>query len=199
MEVPVPRTPSERQIEALFPEWVGMGAERSYGAVARKNQVDALMVVRHARRFLWPDRLTALNIAKNESASATDPVEGDTDNTNRLHLSRLAEIQAKAMIYLQNATFDSPAAAAKVLVECMKVEREIKGLNKGRDENLRDVLMEQVKNAKANPAPAGVPEFPYDPEMPVESLPDPESDGNEGNPAAPSGADRADERPPAPQ
>lgn len=189
---PEPRTAREKQIEALFADFVGMGSQRSYGKLARKHGVEAPELMRHARQFLWPERIHALQIKANEETStSTDPDDAVESEINRLHLTRLKLLQQKAMAYLENVVFDKPDTALRMLVECMKLEREIKGLTKDKTEDLRAILEKRLKDiaeAKGEVESPNEPEFRFNPQLSIEELPD----GPEGNPAPPRGGDHVE-------
>jgi hypothetical protein len=200
VEIPKPKTAREKQIEALFPEFVEMGPNRSYGPLGRKHGIDGPELLRHARAFLWPERINAaLKVHNERTSTASDLPKFDdaaVNDTNRLHLSRMIALQKRAMDYLETCTFDKPEAALRCIIDAMKMEREIKGMTKDKTDDLRSVLTEKLNElrkvaaeapASATPAP---PDFAYDPQMPVEELP-PDSDGPEGNPPPPSGGDSA--------
>lgn len=190
MDHPKPRTPRETNLEALFAEFVALGEQRSYGKIARKHGIEAPELMRHARQFLWPERIHSLQLVANEQTStATDPNEAGANEINRLHLTRLKLLQQKAMQYLENVVFDKPDTALKMLIESMKLEREIKGLTKDKTEDLRAILERRIREATdLKPAAPAAPEFQFDPELPIDELPD----GPEANPAPPSGGDHVE-------
>ena len=180
MKGPIPRTARERQLEAFFEEYLAMGPRRTYGALGAKHQIEAFELLRHGQRFAWGERI---NFAEKAHAEAiATPVaarKGSEEVTlNQLHLARLVFLQKKAMDFLENVAFDRPETAMKMLVECMKLEREIKGLDKNKTDDLREVMMERLKEA----SPSSGPEFPYDPNLLTEELTDGPSD-----PAPPTG------------
>lgn len=197
--IPTPRTPRERQIEALFNEFVAMGTDRTYGKLGRKHGIESSELVRHARTFMWPERVNQLQAQHNQETSlekengAASPEDA---GINRLHLSRLRTLQEKAMAYLNNVVFDKPETAMKMLIDCMKLQRDILGLSKDRDEDLRAIMLKRIeelvpKPASGAPAAPAIPEFPFDPDFTVP--PAPESNGPEGHPAPPSGGDHAEQ------
>lgn len=189
MNHPEPRTAREKQLEGFFADFVGMGDQRSYGKLARKHGIEAPELMRHARQFLWPERIHALQIKANEETStAVDPDDAGASEINRLHLTRLKALQKKAMDYLENVVFDKPDTALRMLIESMKLEREIKGLTKDKTDDLRSILERRIReaaDAKGGVESPQTPEFTFDPAFQTEELPD----GPEGNPAPPSGGD----------
>lgn len=199
--VPTPRTPRERQLEALFPEFLALGTERTYGKIGRKHGIESSELVRHARTFMWPERINQLQAKHNEETSAEkDLVAASPEdaNVNRLHLSRLRTLQEKAMGYLNNVVFDKPETALRMLIECMKLQRDILGLSKDKDEDLRAIMLKRLDEMTPRPDPTkpaapAVPEFPFNPNFHVP--PAPESDGPEGHPAPPSGGDHVEQQP----
>lgn len=191
MNHPQPQTEKEKRLEALFPEYVGMGEQRSYGKICRKHGIEAPELMRHARQFLWPERIHQLLIQANEeTAPAIDPEDPASSEINRLHLQRLKLLQKKAMEYLENCTFDKPDTALRMLVETMKLQREILGLTKDKELDLRAVLEKRIKEAAdlRGGVESKEPEFRFDPALPIEELPD----GPEGTAAPPSGGDHAE-------
>jgi len=182
MDSPQPRTARERELEGLFKEFVSMGDQRNYGKLGRAHGIEGMELLRHAKKFLWPERIHSLQLAHNEQTNtARDPEDAGVSEINRLHLTRLKLLQVKAMHYLESCVFDKPEAAMRCLIESMKLEREIKGLTKDKVDDLRSILEKRIQEATDSKAPAN--EFPYDPNMPVEGLPE---DGPQGNPPPPS-------------
>lgn len=195
MEVPQPRTPREKKLEGLFDEFVSMGAKRSYGPLARKHGIEGPELMRHARAFLWPERVNSIQIQHNEATSAEgDPSidEKAAGEVNRLHLTRLVLLQQKAMTYLENVVFDKPETALRMLIESMKLEREIKGLTKDKTDDLRSILMGRIQEAQdalqSSSTPADEPEFAYDPDF----EPPPLTDESQRSSTPPSGGDHAE-------
>lgn len=191
MSHPQPQTEKEKRFEALFPEYVSMGEQRSYGKLCRKHGIEAPELMRHSRQFLWPERIHQLQIRANEeSAPAVDPEDPASTEVNRLHLQRLKLLQQKAMTYLENVVFDKPDTALRMLIESMKLQREILGLTKDKELDLRAVLEKRIR--EASDARGGVeskePEFTFDPALPIEELPD----GPEGTAPPPSGGDHVE-------
>lgn len=196
--IPQPKTPREKVLEGLFPEFVSLGNDRTYGMLGRKHGIEASELVRHARAFLWPERITALKMQHQEEAGSeaetvkhTDP---DIENVSKLHLSRLRALQVKAYAHLEKCAFDKPETALKMLIDCMKLQREILGLSKDKDEDLRATMMKRLDEmSKATPGAAPAePEFKFDPKFQVPPAPETETDGPEGNPAPPGGGDHAE-------
>ncbi len=192
MDYPQPATPRQKQLEGLFEEFVAMGAERSYGKLGRKHGIEGPELLRHARAFLWPDRINALAIRNNEANGGTAPEHGTQDpvegQVNQLHLSRLRLLQQKAMTYLEGCTFDKPDTALRMLIETMKLQREILGLSKDKDDDLRTILLGRLKEVEDEAKKPAEPEFKFDPNYVPPELPN----GPEGNPAPPSGGDHAE-------
>lgn len=185
MNYPQPKTAKEKQFETLFQEFVSMGDQRSYGKLARKHGLEAPELMRHARAFMWPERVHALLIRTNEqTATADDPLEAASAEINRLHLTRLKLLQKKAMDFLENVVFDRPDTALKMLIESMKLEREIKGMNKEKTDDLRSVLEKRLKESSEQKSTE--PEFVYDPNFQIEEL-----DGPQESSPPPSGGDHA--------
>ena len=163
-----------------------MGDQRSYGKLGRKHGIEGPDLLRHAKAFLWPERINALAAQHNEETS-TEPEIGTQDpneaNVNRLHLGRLKILQQKAMTYLENCTFDKPDTALRMLIEAMKLQRDILGLSKDKDDDLRSILLGRLKEMEPAPAPGGAappaPEFAYNPDLQIPQAPN----GPEGNPS----------------
>lgn len=196
VDTPQPTTAREKVLEGLFAEFVALGADRTYGKLGRKHGIEASELVRHARKFLWPDRINALQIQHNEETSTESEftkADPENENVNKLHLSRLRALQMKAYAHLEKCAFDKPETALRMLVDCMKLQREILGLSKDKDEDLRATMMRRLDEMSRAQPPAGAPEFKFDPDFKVPPAPEikPE-DGPEGNPAPPSGGDHAE-------
>lgn len=188
MEIPTPETARQKQLEALFPEFVAMGERRSYGALGRKHGIEGWELLGHARKFAWAARINQAAIRTNEATAVDTHVAGASE-VNRTHLTRLMLLQKKAMDYLENVVFDKPDTALRMLIESMKLEREIKGLTKDKVDDLRSVLLERIGELDKPQDTAAEPDFNYNPQMPIEDI----EDGPARDPAPPSGGDHAEQ------
>jgi hypothetical protein len=188
MEYPKPATPRQVQLEGLFKEFVEMGADRSYGKLGRKHGIEGPELLRHSKQFLWPERINSMAIKQNEENAVPDE-KPDEGHVNKLHLTRLRLLQQKAMTYLENCTFDKPDTALRMLVDCMKLQREILGLSKDKEDDLRSILLGRLKEAEEAKGPAAptANDFPFDPDYVPPALPD----GSQANSSPPSGGDHA--------
>lgn len=171
-----------------------MGPDRSYGALSRKHGIEPTEMMRHARGFLWGPRINALKIQQNEETSLPVAAEDDggVGQVNRQHLSMLKHLQAKAFNHLRDVAFDKPETALRMLIDSMKLERDIKGMSKDREDDLKSVMMARLKemekeNGKKPDAPPE-PEFPYEPDYEPPAL----NNGPENDSAPPSGGDHAE-------
>lgn len=175
--VPQAQTARERQLEELFPEYVAMGDNRSYGKLARKHQIEGPELMQHARAFRWAQRLAELQKAHNVQTATPEDDPGSSE-TNRRHLSRLLAMQKRAYDFLEQVVFDRPDTALKMLIECTKLEREIKGMDKNKQDDLASILKKHIEEASDKKAED---DFEYDPQLPEQALEEPTSPAPSGD------------------
>lgn len=160
-QVPLPRNPREQRLEEAFVHYVGMGEGRSLGALAREINVSTQEVIRHAKAFLWNQRLATLTSVA--SQRTMEHMVETISTVNQAHVKRLRRLQEKAFNFLENAVFDKPADAIRMFLEAVKLERDILGLTKGSNQDLAEVLSERVK--QLHDKDGGQTEFTYDPDQ----------------------------------
>lgn len=170
-QIPIPQTDTERKLEALFEPYVKSGRQRSYGSLARRFDIPVDLLMRHAKKFCWGERVKALEIQQDQTSPSDD---GGISNR---HLSWIRQLQIKLKASVENAIFDNPATATTVLLKLIEAEREILGLNKDKDNDLATVMKEL--HGKMSKKTDDEDEFRFDPDLPV-----PDFDGKSANPSS---------------
>lgn len=172
--VPLPTSQREIKLEDLFSRWVGAGAGRSMAALARDTGISTSELVRHARTFFWMQRLEA--ISKRASERTMEDMAETIAAVNVRHLSKLRALQEKAFKAMEHMQIDKPADAIRLMVETLKLERTVLGVDKGGDESLAEVLTERVKritaSAPTDDAAPHTPDFEFDPNFTPDEEPE---------------------------
>lgn len=109
-----------------FEYYLGLGAGRSYDAVAKHFGVSKRSVLRRSQAENWHGRIAEIEAEALESARKKQ-VEGLEARTER-HLKILRLIEAKALETLRSLSIGSCSEATKALDLVIKHERAILGL-----------------------------------------------------------------------
>jgi len=183
---PRPETDEERKLEDLFPVWITMPAEdRIYINLARRAGIQLGPLVKHAQKFLWAERLREVN-ARVESLNLT-VIEQTRAKIVMTQLATIKRIQDKAIAALDNTILEGKDAA-RLLIETIKLQREILGMNETRHQDADDAfrkqkLEEMKKETLSGPVlPVKEAEFQLDPALAAEPLEDPQNVEADGNP-----------------
>lgn len=108
-----------------FEFYVGLGADRSYQAVANQYGVTKRAVTNRAKRDGWQPRVEALE-AQARRASEQRVVE-TLEEMNTRHIKSLRVIQARALEALRNMPLESAMDAVRALDIAIRHERLVRG------------------------------------------------------------------------
>jgi hypothetical protein len=108
-----------------FEYYFGLGADRSYRAVAEKFHVAKKTVVATAKREGWQERIAQRDQAATKRAEDR-VVESLTAMKDR-HLRMIRAVQSKALDALKNMPIDTGYQAVQALVKAIEQERLARG------------------------------------------------------------------------
>jgi hypothetical protein len=108
-----------------FTQYVALGPERSYDALAKRLHVGKRSITRLAAREHWQERLA--KIEEQARARLDDKLTDTLQEINARHLKIVRAIQAKALSALQSIALDSGMDAVRALDIAIKHERLIFG------------------------------------------------------------------------
>ncbi len=108
-----------------FEYYVGLGAARSYQAVAEKYGVSKQAITKCATREHWQDRLEAIEVRARERSDQKS-VES-VDEMNQRHLKMLAVVERKALEALRSFPMSTAMEAVRALEIAMRQTRLIRG------------------------------------------------------------------------
>lgn len=171
----VPRSLQENRLEEKFMFWVGLGADRSYKAVATELNLPVSTVVNHARKANWVARLAEATAKGNQLT--LDAMSETIAEVQEKHVRELVTLREAAFERLQSRLSNlDDKDVLKLYLESLKAERTARGMDqkKGRDD-LVDLLAERIGQMKQDePAKSDEPvfEFELDPELEVKDLDD---------------------------
>lgn len=114
------RIPSE-----AFDFYVGLGATRSYQAVARKYGVSKRAVTKHAKRAEWPSRLEKVEATAREKADKR--LAETLEEMRERHLKMLRLMAGRALEGLTRYPANSTMECARIADMTIKLERIIAG------------------------------------------------------------------------
>lgn len=108
-----------------FAFYIGLGAGRSYRAVADHFGVDKKTVIRRAATETWQQRIVEIDRKAREGSE--QKVAESLEAMNDRHLKTLRAIQGKALEALRSMPITSASDAIRALVETMRQERLVRG------------------------------------------------------------------------
>jgi hypothetical protein len=108
-----------------FAYYIGLGAGRSYRAVADHYGVDKKTVIRRAAAEDWQKRI--LEIDRKAREGTEQKAQESLEAMNDRHLKTLRAIQGKALEALRLMPITSASDAIRALVETMRQERLVRG------------------------------------------------------------------------
>lgn len=137
--------------QGAFEEYVRLGPQRSYQAIAAHFGVSKRAVTKCAQREDWPARLDAIaEKAKQKTDESLVDVLGEM---NTRHLRTCKVIQAKALETLRSMPLNTALAAVKALEMAMKHERLIHGEPTDRTANSVEELVRREYQQWLQPVP----------------------------------------------
>ena len=117
---------SARSLNGAYAHYLGLGAGRSYRAVARHFGASVRAVTKRAAREGWRDRL-ARHEARVREVTDDRLLKAEIARRRRL-LMKLGKVQARALKALQDHPLRSAMEAVEVLVTAIELERVIHGV-----------------------------------------------------------------------
>lgn len=122
-----------------FEYYVGLGASRSYEAVAEKYAVSKTAVVKLAKREDWQARLARVELEAHQRSEqrAVETIEAMNDR----HLRVMQVIQKKALETLKSMSLDTAIEAVRALEISVRHERLIRGEPSERTEHTTESLI----------------------------------------------------------
>jgi len=134
-----------------FEYYVGLGATRSYEAVAKKYGVSKTAVVKLAKRECWQDRMARVerDAHKRSEERATESIEAMNDR----HLRVMQVIQRKALEALKSMSLDTAIEAVRALDISVRQERLIRGEPSDRTELTTESILRREFDSWMSEAP----------------------------------------------
>lgn len=111
--------------EKAFAEYVSMGEDRSYRAVAKKFGVTKRCIVDVSRRKHWLTRLAKIEADAREMADKR--LTETRSEVHERHLRMIRAMAARAAQGLQAHAFDNARDSARAAEAAIKLEREVLG------------------------------------------------------------------------
>jgi len=108
-----------------FAQYMAMGPERSYEALATRLKVTKRTITRLATKERWQDRLS--QIETQARVRLDDKLAESIEAVNARHIKTLRVVQAKALQALQSYSLDSAMDAVRALDIAIRQERVILG------------------------------------------------------------------------
>ena len=116
---------SNRIPQDAFSFYFGLGAGRSYGAVAQHFGVSKQAVAKVAQREKWAAQIQ--QVEAKAHANTTQKMVETLEAMNDRHLKMLQAIQRKALEALRAIPLESAMSAVRALDICIRQERTIRG------------------------------------------------------------------------
>ena len=139
-----------------FALYYGLGAERSYQAVAKHYGATKRAVVAVAKRERWQQRIVEL---EREARARTDRKIVETlEQMNERHLKTMQLVQKKALEALKEMPLATAMEAVRALVMAVEKERLIRGEPTDRNAVTVEAIIEREYERWLKPAPDAVEE-----------------------------------------
>ncbi len=151
-DTPQPEGLVELRLQDNFFKWMALGEGRSFKAVATTTNMPVAVVIKHAQKFKWKQRLAL--VQSRASAKTLDRMVESYADVNEIHVRELRELRENALSVLRNIPITHPRDAIKLVLESMKLERQILGLDADSDnKDLTELLAEKLKRVQAKVLP----------------------------------------------
>jgi hypothetical protein len=142
--------------EDAFDYYLGLGAGRTYVAVATHFKVSVRGVTKRALKDGWQERIAKIEAAARNKADekAAESLEAINDR----HLKMLRAIQAKALQGLQRLPLDNAMDCVRALDLAIRQERVVIGEPGDRTEvSVEDIVRKEYERWMVPEAPVGAP------------------------------------------